>query len=67
MKGTFLALSLAQGAGLIPGQGTKIPPALWHSKKKKRKRCHGECKKIGQMEKIFVYVQKGNSQRCKDA
>ena len=43
MKGTFLLVQwlghptfIAQGAGLIPGQGTKIPPALWHSKKKEK-------------------------------
>ena len=72
MKGTFLVVQwlghptfIAQGAGLIPGQGTKIPPALWHTKK--RKRCHEECEKIGQTKKVFVHVQKGISQRCKDA
>ena len=27
----------AKGLGLIPGQGTKIPQALWHGKKKKKK------------------------------
>ena len=25
------------GTGLIPGQGTKIPQAVWHGQKKKRK------------------------------
>ena len=30
-----LRASTAGGAGLIPGQGTKIPHAVWHSQKKK--------------------------------
>ena len=25
------------GTGLIPGQGTKIPQAVWHGQKKKKK------------------------------
>ena len=28
----------AKGAGLIPGQGTKILQAAWHNKKKKKKK-----------------------------
>ena len=26
----------AEGAGSIPGQGTKIPHAMWHGQKKKK-------------------------------
>ena len=29
----------AGGLGLMPGPGTKIPHAVWHSQKKKKKRC----------------------------
>ena len=29
--------SNAEGTGLIPGQGTKIPQAVWYGKKKKEK------------------------------
>ena len=31
-------VSTVGGAGSIPGQGTKIPLAMWHSKKKNKKR-----------------------------
>ena len=31
-----LRASTAEGAGLIPGQGTKIPHAVWCSQKKKK-------------------------------
>ena len=34
VQGLRLCASTAGGAGLIPGQGTKILYALWHSKKK---------------------------------
>ena len=37
VQGLRLCASTAGGAGLIPGQGTKILYALWHSKKKKKK------------------------------
>ena len=29
---------MAAGTGLVPGQGTKIPHAAWHSQKKKKKK-----------------------------
>ena len=29
-----------QGPGWIPGQGTKIPQAMWHGQKKKKKKIH---------------------------
>ena len=32
-----LCISTAEGAGSIPGRGTKIPHAAWHSKKKRKK------------------------------
>ena len=31
-----LSNSIAGGIGLIPGQGTKIPHAVWHGQKKKK-------------------------------
>ena len=31
-----LCASMAGGTGLIPGWGTKIPHAAWHSQKKKK-------------------------------
>ena len=33
-----LNASSAEGTVLIPGQGTKIPNALWHGQKKKKKK-----------------------------
>ena len=33
-------VSNAEGTGLIPGQGTKIPNAMWYGKKKKKKVCN---------------------------
>ena len=30
----------AEGVGLIPAQGTKIPQALWPKKKKKKRLSH---------------------------
>ena len=35
LQGLKLCAPTAGGAGLIPGQGTKIPYALWVTKKKK--------------------------------
>ena len=31
-------VSNAEGMGLIPGQGTKIPNAMWYGQKKKKKK-----------------------------
>ena len=33
-----LCVSMAAGIGLVPGQGTKIPHAAWHSQKKKKRK-----------------------------
>ena len=33
-----LSTSTAEGPGLIPGQGNKIPQATWHSQKRERER-----------------------------
>jgi len=33
-----LHASRTRGAGFIPGQGPRIPPALWHGQKKKKKK-----------------------------
>ena len=33
-----LGVSNAEGAGSIPGQGTKIPRAIWHSQNTKKKK-----------------------------
>ena len=38
LQGLRLCAPTAGGAGLIPGQGAKIPYALWHSKTNQRKR-----------------------------
>ena len=32
-----LCASSAEGTGLIPGQGTKIPPVMWHSQRNLKK------------------------------
>ena len=36
MSGTFLGSSTAGSMGSIPGQETKIPPAMWFGQKKNR-------------------------------
>ena len=38
-----LCVSSAEGLGSIPGRGTKIPRAVWHGQKiKKKKKSHSE-------------------------
>ena len=36
VQGLGLPAFTAEGAGLMPGQGTKVPQAVWHGQKKKK-------------------------------
>ena len=44
-----------QEPGSVPGQGTKIPKAMWHYQKKKKKK-----RKIILLEKNSMSIKKGS-------
>ena len=54
-----LHTSKAGGAGLIPGQGTKIPHATWRGQKKKKKERRQQKMMLARM------WRKGNPCKCK--
>ena len=56
-----LGVSNAEGTGSIPGQGTKIPRAIWHSqntKKKKKRNSHRmKCVQSSREKDLFAYFK----------
>ena len=59
----FHALT-AERLGLISGQGTRIPQAMWSSQKKKKKKKKTEKKKF--ILKVFFFYVKATISSCRD-
>ena len=60
VQGLRLHASNSPGMGSIPDQGTKIPQAVWHDQKKKKKSRQGILRAICMAKmKEFVYTKCG--------